>query len=96
MVKELSLNVWQKFKNLSSQLVVFVVVPFNKISLFSKDLITFIISFISLFFSIILEPVIDENYFLIILLSPESTRIPLFNFSISVLFNSFINEGRVA
>ena len=33
----------------------FLVVPFNEISLFSKDLITFIISFISLFIRVIPE-----------------------------------------
>ena len=44
-------------------LVIFLVVPFNEISLFSKDLITFIISFISLFVRVIPEPVIDEIHF---------------------------------
>ena len=36
------------------------VVPFDKMFLFSKDLITFIISFISLFGRVIPEPEIDE------------------------------------
>ena len=31
-------------------------VPFNKISMFSKDLITFAISFISMFINLIPEP----------------------------------------
>ena len=35
-------------------------VPFNKLSLFSKDLLIFIISFISLFARVIPESVIDE------------------------------------
>ena len=41
-----------------SWLVIFLVVPFNKISLFSKGLIAFMISFISVFVRIIPEPVI--------------------------------------
>ena len=48
---------------MSSQVVLFVVVPFNKIPLFSKDLVTFIISSIPLFLNVILKPVIDEIYF---------------------------------
>ena len=42
-------------------LVIFWVVSCNKISLFSKDLITFIIYFISLFVKVIPEPKIDET-----------------------------------
>ena len=41
-----------KLRNLPSWLVIFPVFPFNKIPLFSKDLITFI-SFISLFVTVI-------------------------------------------
>ena len=51
------INVLRKFNNPLSLLVIFVVIPFNKIPLFSKDLITFIISFISLFVRVIPEPV---------------------------------------
>ena len=36
--------------------ITYSVVPFNKIPLFSKDLITFIISIVSLFVSVIPEP----------------------------------------
>ena len=48
-----------KFKNPPSCLVLFVVVYFTKIFLFSKDLITFIISFISLLVKVIPKPLID-------------------------------------
>ena len=41
------------------------VVPFNKIPLFTKDLITFIILFISLFVRAIHEPVINKILYLI-------------------------------
>ena len=68
----------RKLRNPPSRLVIFVVVPFNKIPLFSTKLITFIISFISLFVRFITEPVIDEILLLIflpIILTPASTRI---------------------
>ena len=51
--------------------------PFNKFPLFTKDLITFTISFISLFVRVIHKPVINEIPFLIFLtinLSPASTK----------------------
>ena len=51
------INGLRKFKNPPSWLVIFLVVSFNKIPLFSKDLITFIISFISLLVRVIPEPV---------------------------------------
>ena len=64
----------KEFKNLPSWLVTFLAAPFNKIPLFSKDLITFIISFTSSFVRVIPEPVIFslltylfaylENFFL--------------------------------
>ena len=57
-----------KLSNLPSWLIIFILVPFNKIPLFSKELVTFIIPFISLFARVISEP---KNY----LLSPS---IPLF------------------
>ena len=37
-------------------LLIFLVVPFNKIPVFSKELVTFIISFASMFVSVIPEP----------------------------------------
>ena len=72
------INDLRKLRNPPSRLVIFVVVPFNKIPLFSTKLITFIISFISLFVRFITEPVIDEILLLIflpIILTPASTRI---------------------
>ena len=57
-------NGLRKVKNPPSWLVIFLVVLLNKIPLFSKDLITFIICFISLFVvnRIIPEPVNDEFF----------------------------------
>ena len=48
----------RKFMNLPSSLLIFLVVSFNKIPLFSQVLITFIMSFVSLSLSVIPEPVI--------------------------------------
>ena len=56
-------NSLRKFKNPPSGLAIFLVVPFNKTDLFSKDLITFITSFISLFVKVIPEPLLDVNCF---------------------------------
>ena len=53
----------RKFKNPTSWQVFFLVVPFNKITLFSKDLITFI-SFISLFAGVIPETLLDVKCFI--------------------------------
>ena len=61
------INEWIKWRNLPSWLVTFVVVP-----LFSKDLITFIISFIPLFVGVITGPVIDKVPFLIFLICIKS------------------------
>ena len=52
----------RKMSNPPSWIIVLPVVSFNKIPLFSKYLITFIISFISFFFSVDFEPVIDETF----------------------------------
>ena len=85
----------RKFGNRPYWLAVFLVVPFNEILLFSKDLITFIIFFLSSFIRVIPEPVTDELQLLIflpIILIPASSRISLFNFSVPVIFNSFANE----
>ena len=57
------INSLRKSKNPPSLLVFFVVVPFTKIRLFSKDLIIFKVSFISLFVRVIPETVIDEIHF---------------------------------
>ena len=54
-------------RNLISWLIIFLVVPFNKIPLFSKDLITLITSFISLFANVNREPLLR-------ILSPTRTR----------------------
>ena len=53
----LVINGIRKFKNPPSWLVIFVVVPFDEIALFSKDLITFITPFSSLSDRVIFEPV---------------------------------------
>ena len=58
-VKAAVINDLRKLENPPSSLVIFLVVHFNKISLFSNDLITFIISFISLFVRFFPEPLID-------------------------------------
>ena len=68
----------RKFKNCLYWLAIFLVISFNEIPLLSKDLITFIISFISWFVRVIPEPLTDEILFLIflsIILIPTSTRI---------------------
>ena len=53
-------------RNPLSWLLTFSVVSFNKIPLFSKELITFIISFIALFhfISALPELLLDANFFL--------------------------------
>ena len=50
-----AINCLRKFKNPPSCLVIFLVIPLNKIPLFSKHLATFIISFISLFVRVVPE-----------------------------------------
>ena len=50
------INDLRKFRNPPSWLVIFLAVPFNEVSLFSKDLTTFIISFISLSVRVIPDP----------------------------------------
>ena len=87
------INGLRKLINSPSWLVIFLVVPFNKISLFSIDIINFIKSFILLFVRVIHKPIIDEILFLIflpIILSAASTRISLFNCLVPVLFNYFL------
>ena len=57
------INGLRKLRNPSSWVLTFLMVFFNKTPLFSKDLIAFLISFISLFVSISPEP-FEENYVL--------------------------------
>ena len=57
------INGLRRFKNPLSWLVIFLVVPFNKTSLFYKTLITFIIYFILLFVRVFPEPVINKVVF---------------------------------
>ena len=54
--KPAAVNGLRKLRNRPSWLVIFLVAPFNKIPLLSKDLITFITSFISLFVRVIPAP----------------------------------------
>ena len=75
-------------RNCPSWLIIFLVLPFNKTPLFSKRLITFIISFILLFVRVIPEPVIDEIFLKIFLLSKLSPA----PFLAPVFFNSFTYE----
>ena len=85
----------RKFKNRLYWLAIFLVISFDEIPLLSKDLITFIISFIWWFVRVIPELVTNEIPFLIflpIMLIPASTSISLFSFSVPVIFNSFPNE----
>ena len=75
--KPVVINSVRNLKNPPSWPVIFLLVPFIRIPLLSKDLLTFIISFILLFVRVIPEPVIDETPFLIVLpiiLSPVSAR----------------------
>ena len=60
-------------RNHPSWLVIFVVAPFNKIPLFSENLITFIMPFMSLFVSVISEPSLIGN-FILSLSNPLSTK----------------------
>ena len=54
----------RRLKNPTFWLVIFPVVPSNKIPLFYKDLITFILSFILLFLRVISKPLLDVNFLL--------------------------------
>ena len=75
--KSVVINGLRKLRNPASWLLTFLVVPFNKIPLFSKDLISFIVSFILLFATVIPETEIAEIPFLTflpVILSPVSAR----------------------
>ena len=61
--KPADINGLRKLGNPHFWLVILLVVPFNKIPLISKDIITFIIPFISLLVRVIPEPVTDEILF---------------------------------
>ena len=58
------INDLRKFRNPPPWLVIFAIVPFYKIPLFSKDLVTSIIYFISLFVRVIPEALLDVNFWL--------------------------------
>ena len=47
-----------------SWLLIFLVIPLNNMFLFSKDLLTFAMSFVSLFVSVIPEPANNESFLL--------------------------------
>ena len=95
----------RKLRNPPSSIIILLIVPIKKIPLFSEDLITFIIYFISLFFSVFhLER--NESLFLFIysfihsfihlfilrkILSPASTKMFLLFFNSEK--NSFISFG---
>ena len=51
--KQVVINGLRKFENPQSRLVIILAVPFNKVILFSEDLINFIIWFISLFVRVV-------------------------------------------
>ena len=61
--KPVVINGLRKFENPPSWLGIFLINPFHKIPLFSKDLITLIISFIS-FVRVITEPLFDVKFLL--------------------------------
>ena len=58
--KAVVINGLRKLRDPPSWLVIFLVVPFSKIPLFPKDLITVTVSFISLFVNVIQESRIFE------------------------------------
>ena len=81
-----------KFQNRPYWIAIFLVVSFNVIPLFSKDLITFIISFNLWFVTVARDAIgykIPFLIFLPVILVPGSTSI---SFSVSVIFHFFANE----
>ena len=54
----------RRLRNSPSYLVIFLVVAFKKIPLFSKDLITLIMPFILLFVRVIPTPLLEVNFLL--------------------------------
>ena len=72
------INDLRKLRNPPSWIVIFLVVPFNKTPLFSEYLITFMITLISSFISVIPEPLNTVEYLrsilLVTILYPASKR----------------------
>ena len=68
--KSAVINGLRKLRKPPYCLVTFLVVPFNKIHPFSKDLTTLMIFFVSLFARVLSEPLSFETPFLIVSLKP--------------------------
>ena len=89
------ISCFRKLENSVSWLVVFLVVSFYKIPLFSEDLITFIISFISLLVKFIPEPacfaIFPLNFSLIVstVVSEKVWTASLFSKSLTCIFFFF-------
>ena len=66
--KPTNINGLRTFRNPPFLLPIFLVVLFNKIPLFSKDLITSVMSFISFFATVSSEPLNNVKGFILILL----------------------------
>ena len=81
-----------EFQNRPYWIAFFLVVSFNEIPLFSKDLITFTVSFNSWFLTVVRDAIGDKIPFLIflpVMLVPGSTGI---SFSVPVILHFFANE----
>ena len=78
--KSVVINCWRKLKNPPSWQIVIIVISFKKIPLFPNKLIYFIISFISLFVSIVLE--LSEGPILCIFFLPNALRSGFTNLSL--------------
>ena len=74
--KPTCINGLRKSRNPPSWIIIFLVVSFNKILLFSKHAITFMTSFTSLFVSVSLEPLSFEIPFLNILIRISTPEFP--------------------
>ena len=86
--KRAAINELRKLRNHPSLLVIFVVVPFNKIPLFPKDLITFIIPYT---FRVILEPLLKVIFFKSLFIPLLTICLVASQFIFGVLFiNSFV------
>ena len=83
------INGLRKLRNSHFWLITFLIVPFNKYRLFSKDLITFMIPFISLYVSVI--PIIADITFLPSALNPDlGATFPIF---FPIIFQSASSLG---
>ena len=81
-----------EFQNRPYWIAIFLAVSFNEIPLFSKDLITFTVSFNSWFLTVVRDAIGDKIPFLIflpVMLVPGSTGI---SFSVPVILHFFANE----